>query len=55
MVRMFRVTETNQEIMQLRLPCKQSGVMACVVVKSWEKARQSSSYRHSKSNDAITI
>lgn len=55
MVRMFRVTETNQEIMQLRLPCKQSGVMACVVAKSWEKARQSSSYRHSKSNDAITI
>lgn len=37
MVEMFRVTEDNEKIMQFRLSCKISRMMACARVKSWEK------------------
>lgn len=39
---------------KLRLPSKQSRVMACAKVKSWKKERQSSSYSQTESND-VTI
>jgi len=37
MVRMFRITETQQEIIQFRLPSKQSKVMACAAGKVRKK------------------
>lgn len=40
---------------KLRLPSKQSRLMACVKVKSWKKERQPSSYSQTKNNDVITI
>lgn len=37
MVEMFRVTEDNENIMQFKLPCKLSRVMASARFKSWGK------------------
>lgn len=49
----FRVTDANQEMMQLRLPCKQGTVLTCAIVKSWKTTRLS--YSHSTSNDSHLI
>lgn len=55
MVGRFRVTDANQEMMQLRLPCKQGTVLTCAIVKSWKTTRLSYSYSHGTSNDSHLI
>lgn len=54
MVEMFRVTEDNEKIMQLRLPWKLSRVMACARVKSWKKDSVVVN-SHSRSSESTAI